>query len=235
MYQRLLRRTTSSLLDLRKLRANRSTLSLVADPRIQIYEDCILQVRTKIFRREDDKIAILSDLLTISRSLEFLLPSILTSGQFSLPNNDTEHIARLGLPFNELASYCRSELRQIQSTRSTMNFNPSRMGPVDWRPQPIPESERVIAPPVTLKVQDRFFKLTTGSKSEFQLGLLVLKLAEMMLEVDKLEEEFLYWYGVFSSVKVRQSSKIHKPLVNHSSTVSKLMFVSISILGIFMV
>lgn len=101
---------------------------------------------------------------------------------------------------------CTDEVQQRQQSLTRNNFQPSRLGPVSWRPQLIPESERLISPPVTLEPEN-LSPPDMRVQLEIDLGILVLKKAELMIGADKLEGDLSFWVQVWEDIKAERRKR----------------------------
>jgi len=65
----------------------------------------------------------------------------------------------------------------------------------------VPEDERVVAPPHSIKAKDVASIAHGKPDLEVQLNLLVLKKAELEVDAHKLEKDLLFWGGVYEEIK----------------------------------
>lgn len=178
----------------------------LSNQQTEIINDCIHQVRSEIFKIEDQTIALLSNLLTISRCLKPLLPTSFCHEPFPPLAQDVDDMFDLRSTIDKLARLCAEETQQRHSTRSKVDLDPSKLGN-SARIQEVPESERFIPPPTTLKTVTCLVQQAQQTPSQIELGMLVLKKAEMMVRVEQLEGDMVFWTGVYEDIKGQQKRR----------------------------
>ncbi|KAF8850297.1 hypothetical protein BDZ45DRAFT_751892 [Acephala macrosclerotiorum] len=201
MFERVLSRSLGSWRP--ALSRPSSTVFELPDHESEVLNDCIALLRSNIFKLEAHHNSLLSNLLTISRCIKSALPPFMPCHAFINTDDDS---LDLRSAVESLARLCADEVQQRQQCLTKNNSQPSRLGSVNWRPQTIPESERPISPPTTLEPEN----LTPPgmrAQLEIDLGILVLKKAELMIGADKLEGDLSFWVQIWEDIKAERRKR----------------------------
>ncbi|CZR61378.1 uncharacterized protein PAC_11274 [Phialocephala subalpina] len=198
MFERVLSRSLGSWRP--TLSRPSSTLFELPNHETEVLNDCIALLRSDIFALEARHNSLLSNLLTISRCIKSALPPFVPC--HPMINTDDDSLD-LRSAVEILARMCSDGVQQRQQCLTRNNFQPSRAGPVSWRPQLVPETERPISPPVTLESED-LSPPNARAQLEIDLGVLVLKKAELMIGADKLEGDLSFWVQIWEDIKVER-------------------------------
>lgn len=175
-----------------------------------VLNNCIKTTRTEIFVLERRMEALNSDIMTVCRCIRERHPPF------------TPPIAvRLPEPYQEAAS-TPGQQSPKKSPRTCQYFprlrsnsppkEPDPPGPASFlieRPVDIPGDERVVTAPISISPEDMTSMTEEKADPQVTLNLLVLKKAELEVNVEKLECDLSYWGELYEQVRVvyRQGMK----------------------------
>jgi hypothetical protein len=99
---------------------------------------------------------------------------------------------------------CADEAKQLQSTRFRDNFEGGKLQPVGWRVEHlrIADPERIILRPMTLNPFSPYIQQQT--QLEVELGMLMLKKAEISVQVEELEYDMAFWVKLYNDIRGQQ-------------------------------
>lgn len=168
----------------------------------EMFKDCIATTRRQIFETERRIKALNANLLTVCRCIKTRLPSFSPGVPIRLP----DIFEGRDLPSPPEVSHKKSAwhmpcLHRQNAPNSVGNPKLHSPAYLIERPVVVPEDERVVAPPYSIKAKDVTSMAHGKPDLEVQLNLLVLKKAELEVDAHKLEKDLLFWGGVYEKIK----------------------------------
>jgi hypothetical protein len=176
-----------------------------------ILEDCITTTRTDIFQLERRIKALNANVLAICYCIKNKQPSFVPPTAVRLPEVfQTEAIPS---PFKGSPKKSARKWPSIPLLRSNSPPNEAKVlnrpSQIE-RPADVPEAEREIPSPTSIDCEDMVLMANGKAEPQVQLNFLVLKKAEMEVEVGKLESDLVFWAGVYHDIKIAHRKKSDK-------------------------
>ncbi|KAN0095541.1 hypothetical protein V8E51_016252 [Hyaloscypha variabilis] len=170
----------------------------------RILKDCIARTRKNIFRLERRARSLNANILTVCRCIEHkqpvLPPTLRLAGIFqskAVPSSTSEATPRTWSPIPLLRSHSPPDKTKTRNLASLIE-----------RPINIPDDERVIASPTSMTPEDIALMGDRKADLQVQLNLLVLKQAELEIDVHKLEADLMFWGGIYKKVNIANNQKL---------------------------
>jgi hypothetical protein len=176
-----------------------------------ILEDCITTIRTDIFQLERRIKVINADILTVCHCIKNKQPSFVPPIVVRLPEiSQTDAVPS---PFKGSPKKSARKWPSILLLRSNSPPNEAKVlnrpSQIE-RPADVPEAEREIPSPTSIDCEDMVLMADGKAELQVQLNLVVLKKAELEVEVGKLESDLLFWAGVYHDVKIAHRKESDK-------------------------